>query len=401
MPSRIHSNWLEAYYHYTSQSESPDLFHFWTAVSTIAGALRRQVWINERFFQWTPNFYIIMVGPAGVVSKSTSARIGMRLLSQVEGVVFGPKSMTWQGLTLALSEAQRMVPFGMEGDFLNMSCITCVVTELGTFLRPADKEMIDVLVDLWDSELETWTRKLKSSADTRIENPWINVIACTTPSWLRDNFPESMIGGGFTSRIVWVYGDKKRHLVPYLSDVIEPIEFKENEKKLVEDLRLIAELKGEYTLTPEAKAWGKIWYVNHNKARPRHMASERYGGYVARKQAHIHKLAIVIAAAQRNELSITEGDLIIAENMTTGLEQSMSMVFQSIGVGDVSRHVTEILAYVKAYNGIDNKTLWRYMLPIMSPQEFEIATRAAIKAGYMKLDSQSMRYKVVKEKKDE
>ncbi len=75
---------------------------------------------------------------------------------------------------------------------------------------------------------------------------------------------------------------------------------------------------------------------------------------------------------------------------------------ESIGVGDVSRHVTEILAYVKAYNGIDNKTLWRHMLPIMSPQEFETATRAAIKAGYMKLDSQSMRYRVVKErKKDE
>ena len=117
VPSRIHPNWLEAYYHYTSQSESPDLFHFWTAVSTIAGALRRQVWIDERFFHWTPNFYIIMVGPAGVVSKSTSARIGMKLLSQVEGITFGPKSMTWQGLTVALSEAQRMVPFGMEEDF--------------------------------------------------------------------------------------------------------------------------------------------------------------------------------------------------------------------------------------------------------------------------------------------
>ncbi len=64
--ARFHSNWLEGYYHYTKHSEAPDLFHFWTGVSVVAGALRRQVWIDQRYFQWTPNFYIVLVGPAGV-----------------------------------------------------------------------------------------------------------------------------------------------------------------------------------------------------------------------------------------------------------------------------------------------------------------------------------------------
>ncbi len=397
MPKRNHDSWLQGYSHYTRHSESPDLFHFWTGVSTIAGALRRQVWIDQRYFQWTPNFYIIMVGPAGIVSKSTSARIGMKLLEEVPGVVFGPRSMTWQGLTTALSDAQKMVPFGMEGDYLNMSCITCIVNELGTFLRPQDKEMVDVLVDLWDGQIETWTRKLKKE-DTTIENPWINVIACTTPSWLQDNFPESMIGGGLTSRIVFVYGDKKRHLIAYPADVLDPKEFADDGKRLIEDLCLIGELKGEVELDPKAKAWGTTWYENHWKTRPQHMASERYGGYIARKQTHIHKLAMVIAASQRAELVITERDLILADNMTTGLEVSMNLVFQSIGIGDVSRHVKEILSYVKAYNGIDNRLLLRHMLPIMSPQEFDIAIKAAIKVGYVKFDSGSGKYQLVKEK---
>jgi hypothetical protein len=115
------------------------------------------------------------------------------------------------------------------------------------------------------------------------------------------------------------------------------------------------------------------------------MVSERYGGYIARKQTHIHKLAIVLAAAQRNELVIHQRDLEIANFMTTGLEVSMRTVFESIGVGDVSKLVSEILVYVRAYGEITQQALWRLMMPLMGPKEFEEASTAAIKAGYIKI----------------
>jgi len=356
-------------------------------VFTIAGALRRQVWIDQRYFQWTPNFYIILVGPAGIAAKSTSLRLGTSLLRQVDGIKFGPKSMTWQALTHSLEDAFGLVPMGpggLEADFMPMSCITCSVTELGTFLRPEDKVMMDVLVDLWDGQEETWDRRtVYKEGQVSIENPWINVMGCTTPSWLRDNMPEAMIGGGLIRRIVFVFGDEKRQLVPYPSELQDGAEFLDIAKRLVEDLTHISELKGEYFLTSTAKAWGVKWYKNHWKKKPEHMVSERYSGYIATKQSHIHKLAIVLAAAQRDKLSITEEDLMLAEKMMTGLEYSMQIVFQSIGVGDISRMVMEILAYVRAYENIPQMTLWRHMMPIMSPKEFSEASDAAVKAGYL------------------
>ena len=97
--------------HYTRASESPDAFHFWTAVGTVAGALRRRVWIDMRHFQWTPNFYIILVGPPGIAAKSTSIRIGTDLLQSVDGVKFGPQSMTWQSLTKSLEESIEYVRY--------------------------------------------------------------------------------------------------------------------------------------------------------------------------------------------------------------------------------------------------------------------------------------------------
>ena len=385
MPARHFHNWLTGYAHYTRHSESPDLFHFWTGVYTIAGVLRRQVWIDQLYFQWTPNFYIVLVGPPGVAAKSTALRLGTALLSQIDGVHFGPRSMTWQGLTGALEEASELVQFP-DNIFLPMSCITCSINELGTFLRPEDKEMVDVLVDLWDGQLETWSRRTQALEGRKsIDNPWIHVMGCTTPAWLQANFTEAMIGGGLTSRIVWVFGNTKRQLIAYPADEIDIKEFDSEERFLVSDLERISHIKGEYHLTTAAKTWGKEWYEKHWSSKPEHMVSDRYGGYIARKQSHIHKLAIVLAAAQRDELTITKNDLFIANQMTTGLEVSMQKVFQSIGVGDSSRLVNEILAYVRAYKEISQQKLWRHMMPIMSAKEFEDAGAAAVKAGYMRI----------------
>ena len=237
-------NWIVGYTEYTEQSESPNSFHFWTAVFTVAGALRRQVWIEERYFQWTPNFYIVLVGPPGVAAKSTSIRIGVKLLEQIPGVNLGPQSMTWQALTKSLSESVEAVPMP-DGKFHSMSCISIPVGELGTFLQPDDRNLVDVLVALWDGQLETWGKDTKTQGSERIVNPWINIMGATTPSWLRDNFPEIMITGGLTSRIIFVFGDKKRHLVPYPSDVINAEEHAAHSEVLVYDLEQISQMRGE------------------------------------------------------------------------------------------------------------------------------------------------------------
>ena len=246
--------------------------------------------------------------------------------------------------------------------------------------------MIDVLVDLWDGQEEPWERRtVYKEGQVKIENPWINMMGCTTPSWIRDNMPESMIGGGLVRRIVFVYGDKKRQLVPYPADLHNAQEFEDEGARLVEDLCIISEMKGEYSLTPTAKTWGINWYIEHWSKRPDHMVSDRYEGYLATKQTHIHKLGMIIAAAQRSTLEITEEDLSMANEIMTSLESSMEKVFQSIGTGDASRAVMELMAYVRAYKQISSTTLWRHMMPIMGLKEFDDAGSAAVKAGWLSI----------------
>ena len=369
---------------YTSTSEAPTEFHFWTGIATIAGALRRRVWIDQLHYQWTPNFYIVLVAPPGVATKSTVMNAGMNLLRKVDNIHFGPNSSTWQALTEAFQEASESVPMS-DGVWEPMSCITCAISELGTFLKPQDFEFIDFITDMWDGQKTTWKRKTIQHGDVSIENPWINMVGCTTPSWIRDNFTESMIGGGLASRCIFVYGDQKRQFVAYPGRQIAPASHHRMADELVNDLREISKLKGEYTLEDKATEWGEAWYTQHWTSREEHLSDERYQGYIARKQTHIHKLAMVLAAARRDELIILQEDLEASVALIGSIEPSMIKVFTAVGQSDNYRILRIIMSYMEGTKEIKLNDLWTHCIPNMSVKEFSECVAALAKSGYVEV----------------
>lgn len=380
---RYFDDWLGAYMEYSRHSEAPDKFHFWTGIAVVAGALRRKIWIDQGYFQWTPNFYIVFVAPPGIVSKSTTASIGMRLLKKVDGIKFGPDAVTWQALAQSLAQSTELFQVPGEEEYRPMSAITIVSSEFGTFLNPNDREMVDVLVSLWDGQIGAWQKATKTQGDDIIENPWINILACTTPDWIAGNFPEYMIGGGFTSRTVFVYADHKRQLVAYPKKHL-PKDFEEFGAKLVHDLEVISQMAGEVKLTKEAEDWGEAWYVEHYKKKPAHLDNDRFSGYLARKQTHIHKLALVLGAARKNDLLLEKRDLENASHLITILEQDMPKVFANIGKTDDARNSDSLIRYVHNFGAVERVELYRKMFTGMKFKDFQALIESGVQAGYIK-----------------
>ena len=385
-------DWLSSYLEFNETSESPELFHFWAGVSTIAGALRRRVWIDMLRFEWTPNFYIVLVAPPGVASKSTTIGVGSSMLREIPDVHFGPDSGTWQAIGKALEEAREMIPISegdLMGDFEEMSCITCTPGELGTFLDFQDRKLVDVLTSLWDGQRTVFEHRTATSSNLMIKNPWINLISGTTPAWLRRNVPEEAIGGGFASRCIFVFAQRKRKLVAYPGLVEHRAELDKLRLDLVSDLGDISNMFGAMQLSPDALVWGENWYANHHGDRPIHMSSDRFDGYMARKQTHIHKLAIVLSAAESSDLWVEEHHLANAEKLTTSTEQDMIKVFESIGVAPTAELVKTIVVLLDTYQkqGIPmtQKTLYRHCFQQMSQQEFTEAIEVSIKSGYIQV----------------
>jgi hypothetical protein len=382
LTTRKCKNWLKAFLRYASFGEAPLKMYWWTGVSTIAGALRRRVWIDQVYFQWVPNFYIILVAPPGIVSKSTTANVGMNLLRAVPGITFGPDVVTWQKLVEDMGKSKELVLNPETGEYLPMCCVTIASGEFGTFLNPENKEMVDTLVALWDGQPGAFAKSTKSSGSDVVENPWINIIGCTTPAWIAGNFPEYMIGGGFTSRAIFVYADQKRQYVAYPSDHV-PAEFQALRADLVHDLEAISQMVGEYIITDDAKAWGETWYQNHWRTGHHNLSLEQFGGYLARKQTHIHKLAMVIAASESSHLSIEKHHLELASEMIDTLEDDMPKVFDKIGRTTQTQNIDELCNLLARYPSLDQQSMYRKMSRKCTWDEFNKICESAVAAGYM------------------
>lgn len=382
--SRIHQDWLTAYLDYAKHTEAPVHMHFWAGVSAIAGALRRKVWIDMAYFKWYPNFYICLVAPPGIVSKSTTAGIAMNLLRRVPGIRFGPDVVTWPALVQAFAEVTET--FEYESLLHVMSALTLESSEFGNLLNPQDKEMVDLLVALWDGKQGSFKKATKHSGSDEIQNPWINLIACTTPSWIAGNFPEYMIGGGFTSRTIFVYADKKAKYVAY-PGLHVPANLSAQEDALVSDLEHIAtNLAGEYKLTPEALAWGERWYKRHYSVKPANLDMDRFGGYIARKQTHIHKLAMVLAASSGDSMTIHPEHLQVADNMVTDLEPDMQFVFQRIGQADTTQYIQKFVAFIHENGTTPYAEAYKHVHVFFpSMRDFEDMLAGCVRAGFVTL----------------
>ena len=382
-------NWIESYLSYTSHFEAPEVFHFWTAVGTIGGALRRKVFIDQVEFQWVPNFYIIFVAVPGIVNKSSTAGIGERMLRELNTIQFGPNSCTWQALTQSLSEVAEMVPIENGPDplttkHLAMSCLTFFASELGSLLDANDNKMLDVLTDLWDGKLTEWKKNTKTSGNDTIPNPWINIIACTTPKWMSENMNSRVMGGGFASRCIFVHAEAKRNLVPYPKLVV-PTNHGSLREDLVHDLGEIANLRGEVLLTPDAVEWGIKWYHDHYAKYADYLKDSDMVGYVARKQSHLHKLAMVLSAAESDDLMIERKHLEQALQIMNEVEKGFTHVVADVHAKPEQDQARRLLAIIGIKKKIPVNILYKMVFKEMSSTMFDEAIKSCVRTEMIKL----------------
>lgn len=378
MASRKCKDWLVSYLEYTDPTEAPTTFHFWCGISTIAAALQRHVWIDMGFFEWVPNFYIILVAPPGIVNKTSTINIGSRMLRELKTIHEGPNVLTWQALVQTMATASEM--FECNGEFHTQCALHIAAGELGNLLDPSNRDLLDVLTALWDGQREPFRKITKTQGSDTIINPCLNLIAGTTPAWISTHVPEHFIGGGLASRCIFLFANQKRRLEAYPKQHYTA-QHSALYDALVHDLELINTLKGEYTLTPEAMAWGEAWYESHYKTHSRTMATSRFGGYLARKQTHIHKLAMVLAAASSDGLRITAEHLQKAERIITATEAALSQVFAGIGETPEGRHLSEIVRIVHTHGRIPYQRLYAYMSRVVLAADFDKLVLSAQKAG--------------------
>lgn len=327
MPSkREYPDWLNAFVEYASYSEAPVKSLWWAGVSAIAGALQRNVWIDQGLFQIYPNFFIIINGPAGKVKKSTIINLALSRLKAVEGITFAPDSTTWEGLIQLMEELHKTEQTSIEVDtvFTRTIPITVTAPEFSVFIDFEDHAKVSALTHLWDCP-PFFDKHTKFSGHEKLEKPCINLIGGTTPSWIKGSFNHWTREGGFASRCIWLHELNKSKAVPWLQDVL-PADFKATEARLSVDLTYMTRLQGAFTITQEAKDFESARYMSHHEDMLAGL-EVKLGGFQDRKQVHILKTAMAVSAARGDSMTIDLECMKTAISKVHEAEQDMLRTF--------------------------------------------------------------------------
>ncbi len=314
-PGRKLKNWLMSYGEYTADNEAPESFHLWVGLSTIAGASRRNCFLQMQHFDVLTNMFIILVAPAGTSRKTTALKIGRNLLKEVPGIHFTTKASS----PAALIQQFAALP---EKD---QQSLTCISYELGTFFSQNAAEMVDIATDLWDGNPD-WDKQTIARGVEKITFPWFNFQSATTPQWLGDYLTATAVEGGFVARSLFIYEDSRK-----LSNPIprpRP-ELKILRKELINDLVQISTLAGEFKFSPDAEQLYTDWYLDAKRF-PQ-FTDPRVSGYYERKHSHLLKVAMALALSERDELIIEQQDIETGLQLLSAIEPGYHRSFSAVG----------------------------------------------------------------------
>lgn len=338
-------HWIEAYRLYTTQTEPPASYHTWTAISVIAGALQRKVgmrWGHDIIY---PNMYVILVGPSGRCRKGTAISIGKDLLQQISGVTITSESITREALIRAMKGA--VVNYqAIDGTIKQQCPITCISPELSVFLGQQDVKFIANLTDWYDSHNE-WTYETKGAGIDRIQGVSFNMLGATAPDWLPSMLPQEAIGGGFTSRCIFIVEQNKDKTIARPEFTPEMARMRSS---LIDDLQRIANLSGEIKFDNESLIAYDRWYETQElklRSGKLQVDDPRFAGYCDRRATHIKKLCIAICAAQSNDLVITKKHFMESLALLEQAEKNMHKAFGGLGRSRYSESVQLILDYIQ------------------------------------------------------
>lgn len=398
----IHNDFLRMYLKMVENTESPRVYHVWSALSGVAAALGRRCGLPFGAGLLYPNLYVLLVGTAAA-RKSTAVNIMSRIVRANTGIRFAPEDTGGkrQGLVAAmtgeddadidvddmhrqLNGAEELTLENLGNLEINVRSglsraeanpdefhIYVVSSEFNSFIGYGNTEFLTFLGKMYDGE--PYDYRLKNKKDKLVlEHPLVNLIGCTTPTNIAEAFPQAAVGQGFTSRVIFVHGGKKHRSIPwptpFATDLVEAVGRRYSE--------INYNLRGPFSVSDAARRELEDSYEADHP-----LTDGRFTYYLARRYTHLLKLTMVFAAA-RGTLRIEKDDAWIANALLNATEKTMPDALGEYGMSAVSAAQQKILEYIThSKEPITTDLLWTFMQRDIKHHELANCINSLITTG--------------------
>lgn len=346
MPRKIQGrSWLDAYLEYVEDTSSPPQFKLWSGISTIGSTLKRRVYVKRAKTTVFPNQYIVLVAPPGI-GKGEAVRPAVAITKEANTANFIEDRATAERIQEILANgfhvANNNGAVPSSGLIMGMEhSATALAEELSVFLGASDWTL-PFLCNLWDkSEFTYDTKKTKTVV---VKNNCFSLLASCTPDYIRRINKDSMaaISSGFTARTIFVFANKSGKIEAFPPDVPHHLH-----ADLVEDLRNIAQLSGEFTWEDSAKLVATD-FINKNVIDTDiNFESEVLLNFRSRMWSHVFKNSMILSVSEGDDLVIKEQNIKDAIKNVTEVFKNLDITFRGVGESDLAEATAIVMSFIE------------------------------------------------------
>lgn len=350
----------------TKEYEAPRRFYYWAALSSISAVLKDQVWFDmAKAYKLYPNIYVLLYGPSGV-RKGPPISLAERVVKAVNNtrVINGRSSI--EAVLKELGTFSTVEGRGLVKD----SCGFLVASELSSSII-SNPQAMDIMTNLYDriyNESE-WKYKLKVGESSTLNKPTITWFAGTNEALFKDFLPEKNIHGGLIGRMFMI----SEHQPSRLNSLMFDPEIIPDYIKMVDLLRPIGKMTGQFTMEKEVRVNIDLWYQDFMGTISPQIGDQT--GFVSRINDFIIKGAMIIAAGRRCEKVIRQSDIEEAREVIVPL----IIPTKKIGHGLKKEPVNPVQQRALVLNYISNR-------PEFTCTRKEILKNLGLKVNHEELD---------------
>ena len=346
------SDVLDEYLKFTKDTEPPTNFHRWAFISGVAAKLERNVWFQHGPATIHPNMYVMLVGVPGTRKSTAINRVSTLLrLSGFNHFAYNKSSKQkfledWScGFDCQDAAGTFDINKALDTALGNMSspakafvqpAYVCA-DEFIDFIGTGNFDFISLLTKLWDSH-DFYDERFKNSKSSKVTNPTLSILGGITQTNMQLSLPAEVIGHGFLSRFILVYGEQSSRKITW-PRVPKP----EESEMLAASLNRIASLYGELNFTPAAMDMVDDIYQNWDP-----LDDVRLQYYCGRRLTHLIKLLIVLAALDETLIATTD-HVVEANTILSYTELGMEKALGEFGKSHHSAAMSKILAALEMH----------------------------------------------------
>ncbi len=332
-------SWIDIYLEYTANQEAPTIFHKYVGLFLLAAVTQRKVWLDRGSYQIYPNFYLFFVADSGGCRKSVANGIGIDLLHEVNNRLHNDtyaqtlsifhERLTLEGLMDQLNKVivvppNWQVPLKDSNSTKTIPNGSAVIVadELTNLFNSAAycRDLLAFFTAAYTckSNLSFLTR---NHGNCQIRNPFISILAATTPDQFAVAIPEDAKKSGFLGRTLIITSKGTGTRISYPTLRLDLQEF------LLEYLIKVSQVYGKMEMEKDAENYFNSWYETLSFDLPNGMLSAFY----QRIHDHVFRVSIILSLAQSLNLKITKNHIETAMEMIFSAAKDMEQAMRYIG----------------------------------------------------------------------